>query len=66
VYSTVLHEETHSALDDDFEAFKALTKKSLHATVAVIIPKNGRSSWDPVVCDCIPRPSLPDSPNYPS
>ncbi|KAF8502039.1 hypothetical protein F5888DRAFT_1164520 [Russula emetica] len=34
--------------DDDFEAFKALTKTSLHATVAVIIRKNGRSSWDPV------------------
>jgi hypothetical protein len=60
-YSTVLHEETHSALDDDFDAFKALTKKSMHATVAVIIPRNGRSSWDPVVRDRIFRP---DSPNY--
>ncbi|KAH9961344.1 hypothetical protein BC827DRAFT_342753 [Russula dissimulans] len=29
--------------DDDFEAFKALTKTSLHATVAVIIPENESS-----------------------
>jgi hypothetical protein len=40
------------ALDDDFEAFKAVTKTSLHATVAVIIPN---SSSTPVVCDHIPR-----------
>jgi hypothetical protein len=34
--------------DDDFEAFKALTKTSLHATVVVVIPKDGHSSSAPV------------------
>ena len=43
------------ALDDDFEAFKAFTKTSLHATVAVTIPENGHSSSPPVVCNLIPR-----------
>jgi hypothetical protein len=31
-------QKSQSALDDDFEAFKALAKTSLHATVAVTIP----------------------------
>lgn len=43
------------ALDDDFEAFKALTKTSLQATVVVIIPNDGSSSPPPVVCGRIPR-----------
>jgi hypothetical protein len=38
------------ALDDDFEAFKALTKTSLHATVAVSFPQNGLSSLSRAVC----------------
>ena len=42
-------------LDDDFEAFKALTKTSLHATVAVTIPEKGRSSSNRAVCGTIPR-----------
>jgi len=36
--------ESQSDLDDDFEAFKALTKTSLHATVAVSSLQNDRSS----------------------
>jgi hypothetical protein len=51
---TKITQKSQFALDDDFEAFKAVTKTSLHATVAVLIPKNGQSST-PVVCDHIPR-----------
>jgi hypothetical protein len=51
--------ELTPALDDDFEAFKALTKTSLHATVTVIIRNNGHSSSTPVVCDRIPRRRTP-------
>ena len=41
-------------IDDDFEAFEALTKTLLHATVAVVIRENDSSS-NSVVCDCVSR-----------
>jgi hypothetical protein len=36
--------------EDDFEAFKALAKASLYATVAVIIPENMQVSSNSNVC----------------
>jgi hypothetical protein len=53
---TYNHSSTESqyVLDDDFEAFKALTKTSLHATVAVSSPQNDRTS-NRAVCDTAPR-----------
>ena len=44
--------------DDDFEAFMALIKFSIHATVAVTIPENGQSSSNPAVCVFTPRPRM--------
>ncbi|KAH9998529.1 hypothetical protein BJV74DRAFT_825040 [Russula compacta] len=49
--------------DDDFEAFMALIKFSIHATVAVTIPENGRSSSIPAPAE---RHTLAEGKGHPT